>query len=124
MRRSTWKAAALAIVTAAVAALGTSGAHAADGTVHGCPSGAVCIYPEGASILTSTPTDFFYSYGAHNLHNQFGVHDVFNNQYGSLNATAQLCTGYNGVNCVTTIGLHGNGMFDLTPINSIVLNRP
>jgi hypothetical protein len=123
MRKITRGAAALVVATAAVAAFGTGSAHASGTTVHGCPSGAVCIYPENASILTSTPTTFLYSYGPHNLSNQFGYHDVFNNQYGT-NASAQLCTGYNGVNCIVTIQQSGNGVYDLTRINSIVLNRP
>ena len=124
MRRITRGAAALAMATAAVFAVGTGSAHASDRTVYGCPGGAVCIYPEGADIRTSTPTNIFYSYGAHNLSNQFGYHYVLNNQYGSANATAQLCNDYNGVNCVVTIGLNENGVFNLTPINSVVLNRP
>jgi hypothetical protein len=117
-------AAALAIATAAVTALATGSAHASDRPAYGCPGGAVCIYPQGADIHNSAPTNIFYSYGAHNLSNQFGYHYVFNNQYGSANATAQLCNGYNGADCVTTIGLNEFGNFYLTPVNSIVLNRP
>ncbi|MGW1561097.1 hypothetical protein ACWCQ1_31865 [Streptomyces sp. NPDC002144] len=117
-------AAALAVATAAVAAIGTSSANASDRTVYGCPGGAVCIYPRDADIHNSTPTNIYYSYGAHNLSNQFGNHYVLNNQYGSANATAQLCNGYNGADCVITIGLNEFGVYNLTPINSVVLNRP
>ncbi|MFF7888486.1 hypothetical protein ACH40F_46370 [Streptomyces sp. NPDC020794] len=124
MRRITRRAAALAIAAAALTAVGTRSAHANDRPVYGCPGGAVCIYPEGADIHTSTPTDIFYSYGAHNLSDQFGDHYVLNNEYGSGNATAQLCNGYNGVDCVTAIELNEFGVFNLTPINSVVLNRP
>ncbi|MFB8181106.1 hypothetical protein ACFC8N_34820 [Streptomyces sp. NPDC055966] len=124
MRRITRGAAALALATAAIATAGTGSAHASDRTVYGCPGGAVCIYPEGADIHTSSPAHIFYSYGAHNLSNQFGNHYVLNNQYGSANATAQLCNGYNGVDCVVTVGLNEFGVFNLTPINSIVLNQP
>jgi hypothetical protein len=112
--------AAVGLLTAA----GTGTAHANDRPVYGCPGGAVCIYPEGAAMESSTPTDIFYSYGAHNLSNQFGYHVVLNNQYGGVGATAQLCTGYNGVNCVATIQMNYNVNYNLTPINSIVLNRP
>ncbi|MFI7405692.1 hypothetical protein ACIBW9_35375 [Streptomyces sp. NPDC049541] len=122
MRRITRGAAALA--TAATAAAGTGSAHASDRTVYGCPGGAVCIYPEGADIRTSSPTDIFYSYGAHNLSNRFGYHYVLNNQYDSANATAQLCDGYNGADCTVTIGLNELGVYNLTPVNSVVLNRP
>jgi hypothetical protein len=124
MRRITRGAAALALVTAAVAAAGTGTAHASDKPVYGCPGGAVCIYPEGAAMETSTPTDIFYSYGAHNLSNQYGYHVVLNNQYGGAGATARLCTGYNGVNCVATIQMNYHVNYNLTPINSIVLDRP
>ncbi|MER5697623.1 hypothetical protein ACWDBO_39775 [Streptomyces mirabilis] len=74
MRRITRGAAALAIAAAALTAVGTGSALANDRPVYGCPGGAVCIYPEGADIHTSTPTDIFYSYGAHNLSDQFGDH--------------------------------------------------
>lgn len=124
MRRITRGAAALAIAAAAVAAVGTSSAHANDRPVYGCPGGAACIYPEGADIHSSTPTDVFYSYGAHNLRNQFGNHYVLNNQWGGANATVRLCKGYNGVDCVITIPMNEFGVYNLTPINSIVLNRP
>ncbi|MCX4430773.1 MULTISPECIES: hypothetical protein [Streptomyces] len=63
-------------------------------------------------------------YGAHNLSDQFGDHYVLNNQYGSGNATAPLCNGYNGDDCVTVIELNEFGVFNLTPINSVVMNRP
>jgi hypothetical protein len=124
MRRIMRGAAALAMATAAVAAIGTGSAQANDQPVYGCPGGAVCIYPEATAYWKSTPTDIFYSYGAHNLHNQFGNHFVMNNQYGSANATAQLCKGYNGVDCEVTIKLNEYVYYGLTPINSIVLNRP
>ncbi|MFI8231137.1 hypothetical protein ACIGDI_20080 [Streptomyces sp. NPDC085900] len=124
MRRITRGAAALAVATAAVAAIGTSSAHASDRTVFNCPGGAVCIYPRDADIHSSTPTNVYYSYGAHNLSNQFGNHYVLNNQYGGANATADLCTGYDGVDCGITIEMNYFKQVNLTPINSIVLNRP
>lgn len=123
MRRIMRGAAALAIATAAVAAAGTGSAHASDKPAYNCPGGAVCIYPQNADYKTSTPTTVFYSYGAHNLSNQVGNHYVMNNQYGG-NATADLCYGYNGVDCLDSLGQNVTGWFDLTPINSIVLNRP
>jgi hypothetical protein len=64
----------------------------------------------------------FYTYGAHNLSNQFGVHRVFNRQYGG--AWASLCGGYNGGGGLQ--GVLGAGYsydFNLTPVNSIVLSR-
>ncbi|HLS62892.1 MAG TPA: hypothetical protein VK060_05925 [Ruania sp.] len=48
---------------------------------HGCPLGAVCVYPD-ASWNGGNPTYAFYSYGAHKIYNQYGKHRVFNNQYG------------------------------------------
>lgn len=63
----------------------------------GCPSGAVCIYPQDAGWNGGHPSLTYYSYGAHNLSNQNGNHIVFNNQTGG--ATMRTCTGYNGTGC-------------------------
>ncbi|MFF7155409.1 hypothetical protein [Streptomyces sp. NPDC008139] len=124
MRRITRGAAALAIATAAVAAVGTGSAHASDKPAYGCPGGAVCIYAQNADYTAGHPTDIFYSYGAHNLSGQIGYHTVLNNQYGSANATAQLCWQYNGGDCRITLELNDHWSYNLTPVNSIVLNRP
>jgi hypothetical protein len=97
-------------------------AQAAGKKVHGCPSGAVCVYPRGAGWNNNHPSYFFYSYGAHNLKNQVGSHRVLDNQYGG--ADAWLCLGYNGT------GKWKNGLpigswndFNLSPINSIKLTK-
>ncbi|MEU6314905.1 hypothetical protein [Streptomyces sp. NPDC047014] len=120
MRKLFRGAAALATSVVAVVALsGTVQAQPADAWA-GCPDGAVCIYPQNQNPAVK-PTHIFYSYGAHNLSNQFGNHWVLNNQYGG--ATANLCTGYNGAGCGGTIAA-GTGVYaDLTPINSVRLNR-
>ena len=56
------------------------------GTYQGCPSGAVCVYPQDAGWNNGHPSDSDYSYGAHNLVNQFGTHRIFNNQTGGANS--------------------------------------
>jgi hypothetical protein len=123
----------LAAVTIAVgmtvtSLTGATPAHAAGGTYLGCPYGWVCIYRD---TTFSTITQKFFSYGPHNLVNQFGRRPVVNNQSGG--ATATLCYGYNGVNCDpgwTLPPVEGTPCSacysypDLTPFNSIVLNRP
>ncbi|MFI6481148.1 hypothetical protein ACIBH1_24675 [Nonomuraea sp. NPDC050663] len=113
------------LATAAVAALAIGGlagfaapAAQAAAASHGCPSGAVCIYP-GAGWNGDRPTHSYYSYGAHNLRDMYGVHRVFNNQTDG--ATVRTCTGYNGSGCQ---GFMGPGWYidkNLTPINSITL---
>ncbi|MBO3747331.1 hypothetical protein J5X84_14740 [Streptosporangiaceae bacterium NEAU-GS5] len=117
----------LAGSTAAQAKQATQ-ATQAGGTYLGCPYGAVCIYTD---TTFSHRTQTFWSYGPHNLVNQFGRRPVVNNQYGG--ATATLCYGYNGVNCDpgwTLPPVEGTACIacyslpDLTPFNSIVLNRP
>ncbi|MFE9560447.1 hypothetical protein ACFYM0_05000 [Streptomyces sp. NPDC006487] len=123
MRKMIRGAAAFTTAAAAVVALsgaaGASGAQPSD-TWAGCPDGAVCIYPQNQNPAVS-PSHVFYSYGAHNLSNQYGNHWVLNNQYGG--ATARLCAGSNGVNCGNPI-VQGTGVYaDLGPINSITLNR-
>ncbi|MEV6978625.1 hypothetical protein [Kitasatospora sp. NPDC093806] len=121
MRKFLHALAALALATAAVTTMGTSGAQAADGSWDGCPYGAVCIYARDANTSTP-PTDIFWSYGAHNLSNQNGWHWVLNNQSGG--AHAHLCTGYNGTGCGYDIAAQAGVYADLTPINSITLDRP
>lgn len=110
---TTASVAAVMLVGAGVAMTGTA---AAGGTYAGCPYGAVCIYP-GASF-SGTPLKY-YSYGAHNLSNQYGVHRVFNNQYGG--AIMRTCTGYSGTGCQGVLSQYRYIDKNLTPINSIVL---
>lgn len=93
----------------------------------GCPLGAACIYRDGHPdhLRREYITNMYWSYGAHNLVNQFGDHWVLNNQYGGPNATVVLCYGYNGTNCTGRVIPPGWAFVEnLTPINSIVLNRP
>lgn len=122
MRSMTRRATAIAAVTVAVAALsvGTAQAVKSDSWA-GCPDGAVCIYPQNQNPAVS-PTDVFYSYGAHNLSGKVGNHWVLNNQTGG--ATANLCTGYNGAGCGGAIAASTGVYADLGPIYSIRLNRP
>jgi hypothetical protein len=90
-------------------------------TAHGCASGYVCVYPQNAGWNGDRPSLRFYTYGAHNLSNQFGTHRVFNNQFSR--AWASLCSGYNGTG--TSLFLLGAGYatdFNLTPVNSIKLS--
>ncbi|MFD7614022.1 hypothetical protein [Streptomyces sp. NPDC059828] len=120
MRKTFHAFAALATAAAAVMAL-TGPAEAKPADWAGCPDGAVCIYPQNQNPAVR-PTHVFWSYGAHNLSNQFGNHWVLNNQTGG--ATAALCTGSNGAGCGGRIAA-GHGVYaDLTPINSITLYRP
>lgn len=109
-------AAGVVTVTGATAQADTLGAQ---GTYQGCPSGYVCIYP-GASWNNGVPEHKYYTYGAHNLVNEYGTHRVFNNQTGG--ATVQGCKGYDGVNCGLKVKPGYYWDEDLTPINSIRLN--
>ncbi|GAA3119046.1 hypothetical protein GCM10010521_03250 [Streptomyces rameus] len=122
MRKTMRAAAAFATAAAAVTAMsGVAHAKPAADPWAGCPDGAVCVYPQNQNPAQS-PSLVLYSYGPHNLSNQVGRHWVLNNQYGG--ATASLCTGYNGAGCGAPIA-EGTGVYaDLTPINSITLNRP
>ncbi|MER8011856.1 MULTISPECIES: hypothetical protein [unclassified Streptomyces] len=124
MRKMLSAAAAFATAATAVVAMsGAAQAAPADDSWDGCPYGAVCIYGQGVEPTDNPhPTNVYYSYGAHNLSNQFGNHWVYNNQYGG--ASMSLCKGYNGTNCGTPIP-EGYAVYaDLGPINSITLNRP
>lgn len=119
MRMMIRGAAALAMAAAAVTGFGTVNAQAVDAW-DGCPAGAVCIYPQDAPA--TAPTDVFWSYGAHNLSNEVGWHWVLNNQTGG--AHAHLCSGYNGVGCGYDIAAQAGVHADLTPVDSITLDRP
>lgn len=138
IRRST------AVVTCGLATLAglssfTPAAHAADSAVHGCPSGAVCIYPENAGWNNDHPSVELWS-GIHNLSNEYGSHIVLNNQYATDNAgywSAVFCYGYAGPNprcsgtslapyyvqpwSYSSVSGGSYGTFNLTPINSISL---
>lgn len=110
--------------TATVLAGGATSASAATAKVAaddgwGCPSGYVCIIaPDGVTIENK-----YYTYGAHNLSGKFDLHYVDNNQTGG--ATVTLCYGYNGGDCTgPTIPAGSVLLRNLTPINSIRLNRP
>ncbi|WP_033285830.1 MULTISPECIES: hypothetical protein [unclassified Streptomyces] len=125
MRKMLSTAAAFATATIAVVAMSGAAQAKPAGSVpwDGCPSGAVCIYGEGVVPKDNPhPTDVYYSYGAHNLSNQFGQHWILNNQTGGASVT--LCNGSNGTNCTDTIAQDNGLLRNFTPINSIVLNRP
>lgn len=87
---------------------------------HGCPSGAACVYPN-ASWNGDRPSLVFWSYGAHNLSNQTGKKRLLNNQVDG--AVARTCTGYDGKGCQGNLLPPTFIDVDLTPINSIVLER-
>jgi hypothetical protein len=82
-----------------------------------CASGNVCLYPgdDGAGNPLT-----YYRYGAYNLSNQYGYHYIVNNQTGG--AAFRLCFGYNGQRCGARLG-PGSYLANLTPINSIVLEK-
>lgn len=115
--------ASLALSVTAV--VGVSGAaQAQDGpsvqSTHGCPSGAVCIYPDD-SWNGGQPSHAFYSYGGHNFWNQYGEHRVFNNQHSG--AMAQVCWGQGGTSCPTWIVPGFYRDMNLTSFNSVRLSR-
>jgi hypothetical protein len=118
MRTLTKAVTALTFAAGILTTLGATNASA-DGAFEGCPSGAVCIYPAGTGWNGGHPNEFYYSYGAHNLSNDYGVHRIMNNQTGG--ATMRTCTGYNGTGCE---GYMNQGYWidkDMGPINSITL---
>ncbi|MEW2517137.1 hypothetical protein [Actinacidiphila alni] len=120
MRKITRSAAVLAAAAATVSVLGATQAHAEG--VHGCPTGAVCVYP-GTGWNNDHPSLALYSYGAHNLSGQVGSHMVVNNQYGGASAT--LWSGYNATGSALDVLPEGAAYIEnLTPVNSISLNRP
>ena len=110
----------LGMVFAMGSSLHTTHAAPADGSVYGCPKGYACIYP-GKDANNNVPQHKYYYYGVYKLHNEYGYHYIVNNQYDG--AIVRLCTDWNGKNCPTTMQFDngGAGLFNLSPINSIVL---
>lgn len=97
------------------------GAHASDSPSaegspnNGCPYGAVCIYtPEGNA--NGTPEHIYWSYGIHQLHNEFGRHFVSNNQSGGANV---LSLGSGDIYFDLTAGT--GTWINLTPIDGLYL---
>ena len=127
LRRARIAAALATTNTHIVVSAQPAGAAPADDKF-GCPSGWVCIYRDaGPDHLNASGITYKWStYGPHNLTNQFGEHWVVNNQYGGRNAIAVLMTGYNGTGTVYGTASPEGGAYgyDLTTVNSIVLNRP
>ncbi|MEV7004477.1 hypothetical protein AB0N62_43755 [Streptomyces sp. NPDC093982] len=121
MRNMLRRAAALAFATVTAALLTTGTAQAAPASDWaGCPYGAVCVYPQNQNPAVS-PSHIYWTYGAHNLSNQYGNHWVLNNQYDG--AVVELCLSYNANDCTSSIAA-GHGEYrDLSPINSLHL-RP
>lgn len=125
IRRAAGHAGAIAALAlgATAAATGTAQADATDGAAQrgyeGCPHGAACIYPDAS--WNADPEHVYWTYGAHPLHNEFGVHRVLNNQTDG--ATVRLCKGADGTDCGAPGDEFTFGDFDLTPYNSIRLDR-
>lgn len=98
---------------------------------HGCPYGAVCIYPANTGWNGDRPKYAFYSYAGHNISNEYGTHRVADNQYGAHSVGE--CAGYNGTGGLANVyGVIADGApryapvywdGNLTPVNSFDL-RP
>lgn len=124
----------LVVVFATASLVASNGTAAATSTTdpevkdHGCPSGFVCIYPEGQPYTEGDPEAMFQSYGHHNLSGQYGTHDVMNNQWADEGeeAPAFLNSGYDGGGEVIREIGHGGQVtrVSLTPVNSITLAAP
>ncbi|MGW6723983.1 hypothetical protein [Streptomyces sp. NPDC054995] len=115
--------AATALATGAVLTLGgtaTANVAQAAGTIHGCPSGAVCLYP-GAGWNGDKPSHAFYAYGTHKIYDQYGTKRWFNNQTGG--AKAYRCKGSNGTDCGGNQVAGTYYDYDFTPINSVKLAK-
>jgi hypothetical protein len=119
LRKVSKPLAATALAAGTIAAVSTVAAPAqAAGSYAGCDYGYVCVYP-GAGWNGGHPTYRWKTYGAHPIQDQYGVHRVFNNQYGG--AKAWVCKGSNGTNCIDYVAQYEYWDVNLTPINSIKL---
>jgi hypothetical protein len=124
----------IAAVFSAILATTAATAMGAPGKItgtpgHGCPAGALCVYPTSTTWNTGPESKGeYYSYGYHNLHAQTGKHLVYNNQYAvnGNDAGATFCTGSNGTGgpSYEMFARGGYTDIDLTPFNSITLWLP
>lgn len=128
-----------ALATTLAGVVGAAAPAHATSTVHGCPYGYVCVYPQDKGWNNDVPSLKFYTYGGHNLSNQFGNHYVLNNQYSQgHSAVAVLCSGFGGCTPQTSSSYDVGHLywtwdqvgdargsswasFNLTPVNSIDL---
>ena len=118
--------AAATMIAATAASSATAAPYPTGRPGHGCPSGAVCVYPTSTTFNTGPETHGkYYSYGYHNLHDQIGTHLVYDNQYsvGGANAGATFCGEYDGRGGPSLALTHTGAWTDmkLTYINSITL---
>ena len=114
--------AALAFAITAIIAVAPMAHADADSTIApsgtGCPSGAVCIYPDD-SWNGGNPTYVFWSYGAHQIYNQYGEHRVYNNQTGGAGVT--LCQHSDGDECGYIVPAGEYSDYKLDRVNSFLL---
>lgn len=128
-RKATATFAAVALL-AGGASVAATPASAAGSSLYGCPYGAVCVYPQNKGLNGNHPEldGVFYTYGPHNLHEQYGYHTIVNNQYPDAYLQRpgfELCIYRDGGRCgpkYTGVGYYPK--FYLSPINSIVLTPP
>lgn len=92
------------------------------GLVTGCPSGAVCVYPD-TDWNGGNPSYVFWSYGAHQIYNEYDWGRVYNNQWGYI-ATAYICDDSYGEDCDYRVPAGHYMDVNLSPINSIDLTEP
>jgi len=102
----------------AVAHQVTVSGFAPGATIHGCPSGYLCIYP-GEGWNNDRPSLKFASRGVHELYNQYGWKYVFSNQ--TDNWIARICNQRGGNDCWLTI--YQGELWDIfmDPVDSVVL---
>ncbi|MCI3222522.1 hypothetical protein [Streptomyces sp. NP-1717] len=108
------------LVTSASAAPIGDSTQSAAAKSHGCESGYVCLYP-GAGWNGDKPVFTYYKYGYYNLSNVTGTWRIYNNQTDK--ATMSTCLGYNGTRCEGNLQAGDYINKNMTPINSITLQR-
>ncbi|MET9693956.1 hypothetical protein ABZY81_36930 [Streptomyces sp. NPDC006514] len=113
-------AAAAGVMALGTGVLAASPAHAA-GAWHGCPSGAVCIYPRDAGWNNDRPSHVYWQ-GVYELYDQEGTHFIVNNQTDGW--VDRLCYDSYGSKCDAYVQPPGTTWQEnLSPMNSIKLSR-
>lgn len=99
---------------APAAAFGGTASAASGPSYHGCPYGAVCVYPANTGWNNNHPKYEFFSYAGHNIYDEYGTHRVADNQYGGHAWGA--CAGSNGTGgLANTGGIEAAGSSDYNP---------
>lgn len=112
----------LSSLAAAILSVLLAGITFAHPTMPNCSQGIVCMTYTGIPYYLGMTEHRWSQYGCKNLSDEYGQRYIINSQTDG--ATATLYTGFGCSGSTTTIRAGDTWNGDITPINSISLNKP